>query len=138
LQCLDLDAFALLQIDQQRRPRRRRDVRHVFLQRVEPVGRDRDAFSFRDRGHFAAGGDQFRLDVGRYPTTEQGLAALLTRPGDEPKWNGPYLQNAVPLDPWGKAYIYRAPGEKGDYDIVSYGKDGAPGGTGASADISLF
>ena len=82
--------------------------------------------------------DQFRLDVGRYPTTEQGLAALLTRPGDEPKWNGPYLQNAVPLDPWGKAYVYRAPGEKGDYDIVSYGKDGAPGGTGDSADISLF
>jgi general secretion pathway protein G len=82
--------------------------------------------------------DQFRLDVGRYPTTEQGLGALITRPGDEPKWNGPYLQNAVPLDPWGKPYIYRAPGEKGDYDIVSYGKDGAPGGTGDGADISLF
>ena len=82
--------------------------------------------------------DQFRLDVGRYPTTEQGLNALITRPGEEPKWNGPYLQNAVPLDPWGKAYVYRAPGEKGDYDIVSFGKDGAPGGTGDSADISLF
>ena len=82
--------------------------------------------------------DQFRLDVGRYPTTEQGLNALIVRPGDEAKWNGPYLQNAVPLDPWGKAYIYRAPGEKGDYDIVSYGKDGVPGGTGDNADISLF
>jgi general secretion pathway protein G len=82
--------------------------------------------------------DQYRLDVGRYPTTEQGLTALLTRPGDEPKWNGPYLQNVVPLDPWGKAYVYRSPGEKGDYDIVSYGKDGVPGGSGESADLSLF
>ena len=82
--------------------------------------------------------DQYRLDVGRYPTTEQGLNALLARPGDEPKWNGPYLQNAVPLDPWGKAYVYRSPGEKGDYDIVSYGKDGVPGGSGESADLSLF
>ena len=82
--------------------------------------------------------DQYRLDVGRYPTTEQGLNALLTRPGEEPKWNGPYLQNAVPLDPWGKAYVYRSPGEKGDYDIVSYGKDGVPGGSGESADLSLF
>jgi general secretion pathway protein G len=82
--------------------------------------------------------DQFRLDVGRYPTTEQGLKALVARPGNEPKWNGPYLQNVVPLDPWGKAYIYRAPGEKGDYDILSFGKDGAPGGAGENADISLF
>ena len=82
--------------------------------------------------------DQYRLDVGRYPTTEQGLNALLTRPGDEPKWNGPYLQNAVPLDPWGKAYVYRSPGEKGDYDIVSYGKDGVLGGSGEGADISMF
>ena len=82
--------------------------------------------------------DQYRLDVGRYPTTEQGLNALVTRPGEEPKWNGPYLQNIVPLDPWGKAYMYRSPGDKGDYDILSYGKDGAPGGSGDNADISLF
>jgi len=82
--------------------------------------------------------DQYRLDVGRYPTTEQGLDALVTRVNNEPKWNGPYLQNAVPLDPWGKAYVYRAPGEKGDYDLISYGKDGAPGGSAENADISLF
>jgi general secretion pathway protein G len=82
--------------------------------------------------------DQYRLDVGRYPTTEQGLNALVVRPGSEPKWNGPYLQNAVPLDPWGKAYVYRAPGEKHDFDIVSYGRDGAPGGTGENADVSLY
>ena len=82
--------------------------------------------------------DHFRLDVGRYPTTEQGLNALIQRPGDEPKWNGPYLQNKVPLDPWGKAYVYRSPGERSDYDILSYGKDGVPGGAGDNADISLF
>jgi len=82
--------------------------------------------------------DQYRLDTGRYPTIEQGLNALVTRPGNEPKWNGPYLQNAIPLDPWGKPYVYRIPGEKNEYDIISYGKDGAPGGTGDGADVSLF
>jgi general secretion pathway protein G len=82
--------------------------------------------------------DQYRLDTGHYPTTEQGLNALVARPSSEPKWNGPYLQNAVPLDPWGKAYIYRSPGGHSEYDILSYGKDGAPGGTGESADLSLF
>jgi general secretion pathway protein G len=82
--------------------------------------------------------DQYRLDTGRYPTVELGLNALLTRPGNEPKWNGPYLQNTVPLDPWGKPYLYKIPGEKNEYDIVSYGKDGAPGGSGENADISLF
>jgi len=55
---------------------------------------------------------------------------------NEPKWNGPYLKKAVPLDPWGKAYVYRAPGEKGDFDILSYGKDGQPGGSGENADIT--
>ena len=84
---------------------------------------------------FARALDHYRLDVGRYPSTEQGLSALLTRPGNEPKWNGPYLQNAVPLDPWGKPYVYRSPGEKGEFEIVSYGKDGAAGGTGDNADI---
>lgn len=80
--------------------------------------------------------DQYRLDTGRYPSTELGLNALVQRPQDEPKWNGPYLKKAVPLDPWGKPYQYRAPGEKGDFDIVSLGKDGQPGGSGENADIS--
>jgi general secretion pathway protein G len=80
--------------------------------------------------------DQYRLDTGRYPSTELGLAALVTRPANEPKWNGPYLKKAVPLDPWGKAYVYKQPGERGDYDLVSLGKDGAPGGTGENADIT--
>jgi len=80
--------------------------------------------------------DQFRLDTGHYPSTEIGLNALVLKPQNEPKWNGPYLRKAVPLDPWGKPYTYKAPGDKGDFDLVSFGKDGAPGGTGENADIS--
>ena len=79
--------------------------------------------------------DQFRLDIGRYPSTELGLNALVTRPPNEPKWNGPYLSKAVPLDPWGKAYAYKMPGERDDFDLLSYGKDGQPGGSGENADI---
>jgi len=80
--------------------------------------------------------DQYRLDTGHYPSTEQGLAALMQRPQNEPKWNGPYLRKSVPLDPWGRTYQYRAPGEKGDFDLLSLGKDGAPGGSGEDADLS--
>jgi len=80
--------------------------------------------------------DQYRLDIGSYPSNELGLKALVERPASEPKWAGPYLRKAVPLDPWGKPYVYQVPGEKGDFDLVSYGKDGQPGGTGEAADIS--
>jgi general secretion pathway protein G len=80
--------------------------------------------------------DTFRLDVGRYPTTEEGLAALMTAPpAVATKWNGPYLKKGVPSDPWGHAYQYRAPGAKNEYEIVTTGKDGQPGGTGENADI---
>jgi general secretion pathway protein G len=79
--------------------------------------------------------DQYRLDTRRYPTTEQGLKALVERPASEAQWNGPYLRKAVPLDPWGRPYVYRVPGSKGEYDVVSYGKDGQPGGAGENADI---
>ena len=80
--------------------------------------------------------DTYRLDTGRFPTTEQGLNALVAKPADVAKWNGPYLRKAVPLDPWGNPYRYKSPAEKGDYEILSYGKDGQPGGTGEGADIS--
>jgi len=80
--------------------------------------------------------DQYRLDTGHYPSTEQGLAALMQRPQNEPKWNGPYLRKSVPLDPWSRPYQYRAPGEKGDFDLLSLGKDGAPGGSGEDADLT--
>lgn len=79
--------------------------------------------------------DQYRLDTGYYPSTEQGLAALMARPANDPKWAGPYLTKAVPLDPWGNAYIYKHPGEHGEYDLLSYGKDGQPGGNDEAADI---
>ena len=80
--------------------------------------------------------DTYRLDVGRYPTTEEGMAALMAAPPTAAtKWNGPYLKKAVPLDPWGNAYVYRSPGAKAEYEIVSTGKDGQPGGTGENADI---
>jgi general secretion pathway protein G len=80
--------------------------------------------------------DQYRLDTGTYPTNELGLNALVQRPPNEAKWNGPYLRKGVPMDPWGKPYLYKMPGEKGDYDLISYGKDGQPGGTGESADLT--
>jgi general secretion pathway protein G len=81
--------------------------------------------------------DTFRLDVGRYPTTEEGLNALMTAPPTAAaKWNGPYLKKGVPADPWGHAYQYRAPGSKAEYEILSLGKDGQPGGAGEAADIS--
>lgn len=79
--------------------------------------------------------DLYRLDVGRYPSSEQGLEALMLRPADEPKWDGPYLPRGVPLDPWGRAYLYRSPGEHGEYDLLSLGKDGQPGGEGENAQI---
>lgn len=80
--------------------------------------------------------DAYRLDTGHYPTTEQGLAALMVRGTDEAKWNGPYLQKDIPLDPWGRPYSYRSPGQSGDFDLVSYAKDGQPGGDGEAADVS--
>ena len=80
--------------------------------------------------------DQYRLDVGRYPTTDQGLGALQERPGGEQRWAGPYLKKAVPLDPWSRAYVYRSPGEHGEYDLLSYASDGRPGGTGEAEDIT--
>ncbi|HET7159426.1 MAG TPA: type II secretion system major pseudopilin GspG, partial [Burkholderiales bacterium] len=71
-----------------------------------------------------------------YPNNELGLNALVQRPPNEPRWNGPYLRKNVPLDPWGRPYLYKIPGEKGEYDLISYGKDGQPGGTGENADLT--
>ena len=77
----------------------------------------------------------FKLDVGRYPTTEEGLDALVKRPGSVNGWTGPYLKGGVPTDPWGHPYRYANPGASGGLDIVSLGADGAPGGEGENADI---
>ena len=82
--------------------------------------------------------DQYRLDTRHYPTTEQGLQALVERPANEPLWSGPYLRKAIPLDPWGNPYIYKQPGTTAEFELLSYGQDGQPGGTGQAADIRNF
>ncbi|HWZ41116.1 MAG TPA: type II secretion system major pseudopilin GspG [Bradyrhizobium sp.] len=86
---------------------------------------------------FSSSLDLFYLDVGRYPTAGEGLEALVQRPGNADIWNGPYLKTgAVPTDPWGHTYVYRAPAERGPYQILSLGSDGQEGGTGTAADLS--
>jgi general secretion pathway protein G len=88
---------------------------------------------------FASALDLFYLDAGRYPSSAEGLAALVRPTGGVAAWNGPYLKgNSVPNDPWGKAYVYRSPGEHGAYDLVSFGADGQEGGTGTAADITSW
>lgn len=79
---------------------------------------------------------QYRLDVGSYPATEQGLTALVTRPSNEARWQGPYLSKLPPADPWGRPYVYKYPGDRAEFDLLSYGKDGQPGGEGEAADIT--
>lgn len=82
--------------------------------------------------------DQYRLDVGAYPTSELGLNALFVKPHDLERWQGPYLKRPAPPDPWGRSYLYKAPGEHGDYDLSSLGADGQPGGAGEAADVTSW
>src|SRR3954471_14722636 len=82
--------------------------------------------------------DQFRLDTRHYPSLEQGLDALVSRPANEPNWSGPYLKKAVPADPWGHPYVYRVPGEKTEFQLFSFGRDGKTGGSGEDADIGVL
>lgn len=79
--------------------------------------------------------DTYRLDLGHYPTTDQGLRALRVRPQGEENWDGPYLPKEVPMDPWGNPYDYKSPGPQGDFEIISYGADGEPGGENIDMDI---
>ena len=80
--------------------------------------------------------DLYRLDTGRYPSTEEGLGALITAPANADRWNGPYLDGSqAPADPWGHAYVYRVPGTEGDYDLYTLGADNRPGGSGENAPI---
>lgn len=92
---------------------------------------------------FALALDQYRLDNDYYPSAAQGLAALRERPTVEPgsrNWRGPYLRKAVPLDPWGRAYVYKSPGDVNPegYDLLSLGRDGQPGGAGEDADVTSW
>jgi general secretion pathway protein G len=81
--------------------------------------------------------DQYRLDTGSYPSTQEGLNALMTNPGQE-KWDGPYLKKNVPADPWGNAYTFQSPGTHGEYDLYSLGRDNKPGGEGEDKDINSW
>jgi general secretion pathway protein G len=88
---------------------------------------------------FSSALDLYFLDTGRYPTSSEGLLALVTRQGNAAIWNGPYLKGStVPADPWGNTYVYRLPGQHGTYDIISYGSDGQEGGTGSASDITSW
>jgi general secretion pathway protein G len=82
--------------------------------------------------------DQYRLDVGHYPSTEQGMGSLMVKPNDEERWQGPYLKKALPPDPWGRPYLYKMPGEHGEYDLFSYGSDGQAGGSGEASDVGSW
>jgi len=82
--------------------------------------------------------DHFRLDSGHYPSTEQGLTTLIERPANEARWDGPYLSKSIPPDPWGNPYVFIMPGAHGEYDLLSYGKDGRPGGDGENAEITSW
>ncbi|WKL15229.1 type II secretion system major pseudopilin GspG [Comamonas testosteroni] len=104
------------------------------------IGRSEQAVAKSQIEGFAKALHTYRVDVGQYPTTQEGLEALMRPPAESAaaaKWRGPYLEKAVPLDPWSKPYIYRSPGDQNqDFELLSYGKDGRPGGTGDAADIS--
>ena len=79
--------------------------------------------------------EMYKLDVGRYPSSQEGLEALVRKPSNATGWNGPYLKADVPLDPWNREYNYKYPGEKGEIDIYTYGANGAPGGEGEDSDV---
>lgn len=103
------------------------------------IGRSEQAVAKSQIESFAKALHTYRIDVGQYPSTQEGLAALMTPPAiavTAGKWHGPYLERAVPMDPWGRPYVYRSPGSQGqDFELSSYGKDGRPGGSDDSADI---
>ena len=102
------------------------------------VGKSRRQAAKAQIGLLGTALDAFRLDVGRYPTTAEGLEALRTQPGGVSNWDGPYLAKDIPKDPWGNEYVYTSPGTHGEYDLLSYGLDGSAGGEGENADITSW
>jgi len=112
-------------------------VAFVTPQVLKYLGRAKTDAAHIQIENLGAALDLFRLDVGRYPTQSEGLDALIVRPTGLDVWNGPYLkQKAVPLDPWNRAYLYKIPGDHGEYDLYSLGADGVPGGTGENQDVT--
>ena|SRR6187455_1904024 len=88
--------------------------------------------------NFASALDSYYVDMGAYPSSQEGISSLRTKPDGAANWNGPYLKKEIPKDPWGTAYVYRAPGRNGGYEITSYGADGREGGEGDNADINSW
>jgi general secretion pathway protein G len=100
------------------------------------IGKSEVTTAIAQMDAFSKAIQSYRIDTGRLPSTSSGLRALVQQPSDEPRWRGPYLQSAIPLDPWGMPYQYRMPGPDGrDYELLSLGKDRRPGGTGDDADL---
>jgi general secretion pathway protein G len=99
------------------------------------MGKAKPKIALTDIKNLETALDLFYLDVGRYPSEEEGLKVLTQKPDNLPNWGGPYLKKAA-KDPWGREYIYKFPGENGPYDLMSYGADGQPGGEGENADIT--
>ncbi|NNF24154.1 MAG: type II secretion system major pseudopilin GspG [Rhodobacteraceae bacterium] len=106
----------------------------ILYQRISPA--KQTAARAQIEG-FTTALDTYLIDVGQYPTTEQGLTALRRNPGAG-GWNGPYLRKEIPADPWGNLYVYRAPGRSGGFEIVSFGADGLEGGSGDAADVESW
>jgi len=107
----------------------------TLYQRIKPA---KQSAARAQLANFSTALDAFDVDCERYPTTQEGLAALRERPEGAEKWNGPYLTKEIPSDPWGHPYVYRAPGRSGGYEILSYGADGREGGDGDNADINSW
>lgn len=103
---------------------------------IGKIGQAKNKATYTQISYLEIALDSFFLDVGRYPTTSEGLDALITNPGGIPEWNGSYLKKIeIPLDPWKNPYNYISPGSYGDYDLFSYGADAVEGGEGDNADI---
>jgi general secretion pathway protein G len=107
----------------------------TLYQRIKPA---KEAAARAQIENFMTALDGYFVDTGRYPNTQEGLKALRAKPEAVDKWNGPYLKKEVPQDPWGNAYVYRAPGRNGGYEIQSYGADGREGGEAENADINSW
>jgi general secretion pathway protein G len=107
----------------------------TLYQRIKPA---KQAIARAQIDNFSTALDGCYLDMGRYPTTQEGLKMLRVKPDGGEKWRGPYLKKEIPNDPWGTPYVYRSPGRSGGYEITSYGEDGREGGEGDNADINSW
>lgn len=107
----------------------------VLYQRVNPA---KQSVARAQIENFMTALDAYYLDIGRFPSQQQGLSALRSRQDGEAKWNGPYLKKDIPNDPWGNPFVYRIPGRNGGYEVISYGADGKEGGDGDNVDVNSW